>query len=102
MTFTFNAVGSTVNKVIAYHPDLGVASNVFTKSNATAQSFNNVLGVNLSELGSRLMYLRLTTAVHKPPFKSINYLSLRHCWGVSDLNVLFNSFFTKKYNYISV
>lgn len=46
LTFTFNAVSSAIDSVIAICcPDLGVASNVFTTKNLTAQSFNNVLGV---------------------------------------------------------
>jgi hypothetical protein len=40
LTLLFNAVGSTVDKLIVVScPDLGVASNVFTtKGTATAQS----------------------------------------------------------------
>lgn len=65
LTFTFNAVGSTVDSIIVVScPDLGVSSNVFTtKSTLTAQSFNNVLGVIYPT--STLDYIVSTQ--HNPP-----------------------------------
>jgi hypothetical protein len=65
LTFLFNAVGSTVDKLIVVScPDLGVASNVFTtKGTATAQSFNNVLGVVYPT--TSLDYI--VSAQHNPP-----------------------------------
>jgi hypothetical protein len=65
LTFSFNAFTVDTNEVIVVScPDLGVASNVFTtKSAATAQSFNNVLGVICADSS----YDYITPVTQNPP-----------------------------------